>query len=190
MQIETVPIGDLVEDPGNARVHGTKNRKAIRGSLDEFGQVEPLVVQAGSNRVIGGNGRLAEMRELGVDQVHVVYLEVNDEVARDLAVALNRTGELAEWDFERLAEIVRESEVNFEALGWDADEIETLLEIDWTPPAIEDQAEEAGAPPEDSEAGPMLVTFSAEQWASVLQVIDPLLEPGVDYASAIVQALT
>lgn len=63
--IETVPLAQLVLDPENARLHPDANLEAIRGSLGLFGQVEPLVVQAGTHRVIGGNGRLAAMRDLG-----------------------------------------------------------------------------------------------------------------------------
>ena len=63
MKIETVPLADLREDPENARRHPEKNLKAIRGSLERFGQRLPLVVRDGI--VVVGNGRLKVMRELG-----------------------------------------------------------------------------------------------------------------------------
>ena len=58
LTIRRVPLGDLHQDPANARAHDARNLEAIRASLARFGQAEPLVVQAGSGRVIGGNGRL------------------------------------------------------------------------------------------------------------------------------------
>jgi ParB-like chromosome segregation protein Spo0J len=61
MNLELVPLDDLHQDPGNVRTHGERNMEAIRESLSQFGQVEPLVVQEKTGRVIGGNGRLEAM---------------------------------------------------------------------------------------------------------------------------------
>ena len=57
-----VPLASHHLDPSNAREHGTENMEAIVGSLKRFQQVEPLVVQKSTGRVIGGNGRLVAMR--------------------------------------------------------------------------------------------------------------------------------
>ncbi len=101
-------IGILVPDPENARLHNERNMQAITTSIDRFGQVEPLVVQEGSNIVIGGNGRLEAMKSLGFDKVDVVFVPVSDDEAKVLALALNRTAELAEWDGEQLSKILKE----------------------------------------------------------------------------------
>ena len=65
MEIQRVPLASLRFWPANARKHGPENSAAIKASLTRFGQAEPLVVQASTQQVIGGNGRLAAMRELG-----------------------------------------------------------------------------------------------------------------------------
>jgi hypothetical protein len=62
---KTVPLSEIHEDTANARRHPEANMSAITASLRRFGQVEPLIVQKSSQRVIGGNGRLAAMRSLG-----------------------------------------------------------------------------------------------------------------------------
>jgi hypothetical protein len=102
LSIERVPLTELVEDPENYRIHPEDNLATIRHSLKTFGQVEPLVVQKGTNRIIGGNGRLRAMRELGWPEVDVVRVDVSEEQAKLLGVTLNRTAELAEWDTGRL----------------------------------------------------------------------------------------
>jgi ParB-like chromosome segregation protein Spo0J len=61
LQIRRVALDALHQDPANARAHGPENMAAIEASLARFGQAEPLVVHAGTGRVIGGNGRLAAM---------------------------------------------------------------------------------------------------------------------------------
>ena len=65
LSIRRVPLDSLHLDPANAREHGPENMEAILGSLKRFGQAEPLVVQKKTGRVIGGNGRLVAMKQLG-----------------------------------------------------------------------------------------------------------------------------
>ena len=62
LTIHRVPLDSLAPDPANARTHGDENLDAIEASLRRFGQVEPLVVQAGTGRIIAGHGRLAAMK--------------------------------------------------------------------------------------------------------------------------------
>jgi len=102
MKVTRVPIDSLAFDPANARKHDRRNLDAIKGSLAKFGQVEPLVVQKTTGVVIGGNGRLAVMREIGMKEVDVVEVDLSPTQATALAIALNRTAELAEWDSEAL----------------------------------------------------------------------------------------
>jgi len=76
LSILRVPLDALHLDPANARQHGERNLEAIRASLASFGQVEPLVVHKPTQRVIGGNGRLAAMRALGWTHADPVELDV------------------------------------------------------------------------------------------------------------------
>lgn len=103
-----VPIDTLVSDPANARKHGEENLDAITSSLRRFGQAEPLIVQEGTNKVIAGNGRLVAMKKLGWQEADVVFLKIDDLNATALAIALNRTAELAEWDSPVLARLLEE----------------------------------------------------------------------------------
>lgn len=101
-KIEKVPLESLHEDPANARKHGEHNLQTILGSLKEFGYVEPIIVQKSSGKVIGGNGRLAVLRKMGVKTVDAVMLDINDQKATALGIALNRSAELAEWNMDAL----------------------------------------------------------------------------------------
>jgi hypothetical protein len=104
LDIKTVSLDELQPDDRNARTHNEGNMAAIMGSLMRFGQVEPLVVHAESRRVLGGNGRLEAMRRLGWAQARIVEVEFDETDSRALALALNRTAELAGWDMDRLSE--------------------------------------------------------------------------------------
>lgn len=129
MELQQVPIDTLVLDPENARLHNDRNKDSVRASIKEFGQVEVLVIQKGTNRVIGGNCRLQEMRRLGHDKVWVAEVDVDDKKANKLALALNRTSELAEWDDKVLGKLLAELENDrdLSGLGWNDSEVDKLL---------------------------------------------------------------
>lgn len=127
-----VPIDDLHADTANVRLHDEKNMQAIKDSLRQFQQVEPLVIQKSTGRVIGGNGRLAAMREMGWEEVYVTELDIDDVQATALAIALNRTGELAHWDTDALQKQLAslQSSMDLETLGFDAEELSKILSSD------------------------------------------------------------
>lgn len=102
---QTVPLSQLRPLPRNKRKHGERNLAEIEASLREHGQVEPLIVQKSTGFIIAGNGRFAVMARLGMKTAEVVYLDVDDAKASQLAIRLNRTAELAEWDEDLRAEI-------------------------------------------------------------------------------------
>ena len=110
-------LSELHQDPSNARRHGDRNLDAIAGSLRTFGQVEPLVVQKGTGKVIGGNGRLEVMRRDGVTECDIVEVEVTDTQAVALGIALNRTGELAGWEDGTLARLLESRSDDMFATG-------------------------------------------------------------------------
>lgn len=143
LEVHRVPIESLHHDPANVRTHDERNLLAIEGSLKQFGQVEPLVVQAGTGKVIGGNGRLEAMRKMGLKEVDVVALEVNDTQATALGIALNRTAELAGWDFENLAKLMQGLQTDgfdLGAIGWSDYELGPLLGADFAPPPPTDES--------------------------------------------------
>lgn len=130
LTIRRVPLASLHLDPANARSHGERNLEAIQGSLARFGQAEPLVVQASTQRVIGGNGRLVAMKALGWSECDVVELDIDDIQATALGIALNRTGELAEWDMQALGKLLEslQDQDAIDGIGFDSKEIDKLLD--------------------------------------------------------------
>ena len=131
MEIIDIEVGQLVHDPQNPRKHNSDNVNAIKKSIKEHGQVEPLVVQKSTKMVIAGNARLKVMRDLGFTEVKVALIDVDDTQARKLSISLNRSGELATWDESVLAKHLEELSLatNFdpEALGFSNREMNELV---------------------------------------------------------------
>jgi len=130
MEIKTVPIESIFIDPANARKHPKKNMDAIKGSISKFQQVEPLVVQKGKKIIIGGNGRYQAMKELGFKEVQIVEVDLNDTQAAALAISLNRTSELAEWDLDTLTELLaslQDLDFDLSSIGFDEEDLDNFL---------------------------------------------------------------
>lgn len=183
MKIDIVHVetSTLTEDPSNARQHGPTNTSAVRASIRQWGFVEPLVVQRSSNQVIGGNLRLQVAREMGTHTVPVVYVDLNKKEAAALGIALNRTSELAEWNYETLSEILqgfKEDSLDdlLAASGWSDDDLSNLINAQWNPPEGTGSPDEhsrnessSGDPKEREGVGE--VTFSPQQWDVVCRAL-------------------
>lgn len=128
LSIRRAALDTLHADPANARVHGERNLETIRASLSRFQQVEPLVIQRNTGRVIGGNGRLTAMRAMGWTHADVVDVDLDDTQATALAIALNRTADLAEWDLPALGRLLEslDAQGQLDGVGYDAKELDAL----------------------------------------------------------------
>jgi len=119
MKIETLQIKDLTPDPANARQHDEKNLKAIQGSLKEFGQRKPIVINE-AGVIVAGNGTVEAAKRLGWLEIQAVRVpkEWTPEQTKAFALADNRTAELAAWSPEVLASQL----VELEAAGFEIEE--------------------------------------------------------------------
>lgn len=75
----------------------------VANSIKEFGFNQPIVVDK-DNVIIVGHTRYLAAQELGLTEVPVIVAgNLSEEQARAYRLADNKTGELAGWDFEKLA---------------------------------------------------------------------------------------
>lgn len=96
-------LSDLVPYPNNARIH---NIKAIASSLKANGQFRPIVVQKSTSYILAGNGTAEAARSLGHKTIQAQFIDVDDETAKRIVLADNRTGDLASYDNELLAALL------------------------------------------------------------------------------------
>ena len=104
--IEHVPIERLRPDPANPRRISDSELEALTRSIREFGLIDPIIARREDRTVIGGHQRLIAARRLGLKTVPVVYVDVTDEQAKLLNLALNRIA--GSWDQELLARLLAE----------------------------------------------------------------------------------
>src|SRR5438309_7652929 len=92
LEIRILPIDQLKPAPYNPRKPlkpGSPAYRKLRASLAEFGLVEPLVWNELSGRVVGGHARLAILKELGITEVPVSVVRLDEAREKALNVVLN-----------------------------------------------------------------------------------------------------
>lgn len=129
LRVEQVPIEVLRPWEGNPRVMEQAELGKLIRSIEEFGFLQPVVLNRRSNQLVAGHQRLAAAQALGLDVVPVVHVDLPEPQAKALALALNRIS--GGWDLPRLGELLdalRELPDFDETLtGFDEREIESLL---------------------------------------------------------------
>lgn len=122
------PIDDLNLLPGNPR---RGNVEAVARSLDAFGQRKPVVARRSDRVVIAGNHTLQAARQLGWDEIAVVWVDDDETMSKAFALADNRTAELGDYDQELLAVLIDEvGSVDADLLaasGWSEDAVAELV---------------------------------------------------------------
>ena len=127
-------IGDLTPDPRNARKHGERNIGQIERSLEAYGAARSIVVDE-TGRILAGNGLVEAAANVGIEAVRTVESNGNEIIAvvrrglteeqkLGLAIADNRTAELADWNTDVLKELGEEIDLT---KFWSADELAALL---------------------------------------------------------------
>ncbi len=111
LEIRTLPAADLRPAPYNPRrplAPSSPAYRKLRASLEAFGLVEPLVWNARTGHVVGGHARLAILRDLGVTEVPVAVVDLDDAREKALNVVLNNRDAQGKYDPDKLADILTE----------------------------------------------------------------------------------
>ncbi len=132
MDIESlVPWGDNPRDNDQAV-------DAVADSIKRFGFGAPIVARKDDLMIIKGHTRRKAAIKLGLSKVPVRLLDIDLVDAQLLALADNKIGEIADWNDDKLSEIIhnlKEEEIDISGLGFTDEEIERLSELvpdpDW-----------------------------------------------------------
>lgn len=146
-RLQRVPIDSVKQDPRNARKHSKRNLTAIRASLRRYGQQKPIVVGT-DDVIIAGNGQHAAAVDLGWKHIYIVRSRLLGKEATAYALADNRTGELATWHDDVLAELVAElGDTDLLDDQWSDNELSRLLgTVEAEEDAAPDQVEQRAKP--------------------------------------------
>ncbi len=111
----TLALADLRPDPCNARRRTPRSKALLDHSLSQFGAARSIVIDE-EGTILAGNGTVEAAAAAGITKVQVVDADGDTLIAVrrsdltpdekiGLALADNRTADLAEWDVPQLEEL-------------------------------------------------------------------------------------
>lgn len=129
LQIQNIKISELKAAVYNPRRWDEHAIEQLTESIKRYGVVDPLLVNGASSRnniVIGGHFRLKVLKDLGYNEVPVVYINIDDEAReRELNLRLNKN--LGDWDYDLLAKF---DESLLDDVGFSSEQIDEILDLD------------------------------------------------------------
>lgn len=149
---EYLPVADLAPALKNAKAH---DLAALARSFEQFGAMEPVVLDERTGRLVSGHGRvehLAAKEQLGAEPPEGVLVDGgrwcwlvargwrsrDDDHAHAAGIALNRVGERGGWVPELLAEQLddlRDQPELLDAAGFTIAELDAMLQ-ELAPPSF------------------------------------------------------
>ena len=155
MEIKTLKLKDINPAPYNPRKDlqpDDPEYVKLKKAIDEFGLVDPLVVNKRGNVLISGHQRHKILLARGDTETQVSIVDLPPQKEKALNLALNKIS--GEWDNIKLKDILEEldtGDFDIEITGFDLQEIEDLMTQVWqdeegTPEVYEDDVPE---PPEE-----------------------------------------
>ena len=128
-------LSDLKQDHKNARKRTETSASLLKESLQRYGPARSIVIDE-DDRILAGNGTVEAALGLGIEGLRVIDANPDEIIAVrrtgltedqkvGLALADNRTADLAEWDAEMLHRLSEEHDI---APWFEDGDVEALLE--------------------------------------------------------------
>lgn len=92
---QQIKVADVQPHPENPRLG---NLAAIGSSIEANGFYGAIVVQKSTGHILAGNHRYLAARQLGVETIPAIVVDVDDVTARCILLADNRTSDLGSYD--------------------------------------------------------------------------------------------
>lgn len=95
------PISQIKPYDRNPRQITKDATNAVAASIDEFGFLNPIVVDQ-DGIILAGHNRFLAAKQLGLQTVPTIQTTISELKAKGYRIASNRAGEVAQWDRDLL----------------------------------------------------------------------------------------
>ena len=123
MEIVNIKIGDLIAAEYNPRQLTKDQYKHLSDSIKRFGLVDPIIVNKNKDRkniVVGGHQRIRVAKDLKINDIPCVEVDLDYDKERELNVRLNKN--MGEFDYDILANMFDMDEL----IDWGFDDKELV----------------------------------------------------------------
>jgi DNA modification methylase len=148
VKIQNVDPAELTPADYNPRSISEHQAEALKRSLDRWGFVEPIVANKRTGRIVGGHQRLDGALALALPKVPVHWIDVDESSEKALNIALNKIS--GDWDEDLLGKLLAELELDgqdLEDLGFDADELQEIIDAAAPEPELNGDLDDIPEPP-------------------------------------------
>lgn len=131
--VKAARICSLKPMPKNPRAHTDLDLDALVRSIGKFGWTNPVLVQAKTNRIIAGAGRIEAAQRLGLKTVPAVYLDLDKTDATAYSIADNQLAALSDWDIPKLQDLLKEltaESFDISVIGFSDGELKKILNFE------------------------------------------------------------
>ena len=130
LKIEIVGIDEIKESNYNSRIHSEAQVEKIANSIEEFGFVNPIIIDD-ENEIIAGHGRYTAAKYLKLKEIPTIKLtHLTEDKKRAFIIADNKIALSGEWDYDMLKEefdTILKSEMNIDLLGFNRNFIDSMF---------------------------------------------------------------
>lgn len=155
MQTIMMKLSDIIPAEYNPRIKlkpGDIEYEALKNSLERFGVAEPLIVNKTTGKLVSGHQRLSVLLAMGVEEVEVVLVELDEEQEKLLNIAMNKIE--GDWDYKKLEALFNEiSAGDIRFTGFTEEELQNLFGEEDVEPDFENDAEDEDDPKDNKVAG-------------------------------------
>ena len=174
-RVESVRLDTLTPHPDNPRVGDVA---AIVASIEANEPYGVIIVQASTNFILAGNHRWQALTDLGYEEALVALVDVDDEAAKAIVLADNRTHDLGSYDDAALARVLGEL-ADYEGTGYDETDVAALMASVSTAPSMPTGAGAPDVPPVDPPIvpqglRPLVLPFDLERYEALTAALPEL----------------
>jgi len=188
---EWIDVAKLVPWKDNPRINDASADHLVP-VIREFGFLDALIVRRGTMELIAGHTRLKAAKIIGLEQVPVIWMDLDDDASKRLALLHNKSAERAEWDPLKLLDLVDDG-LDLLTAGFSEVEFDELLGLG----EKKEKAESAGpmvTKTEDHVNLPRRLSISMFLFCDDADELEELLMfnalPGEGRAETVIRALT
>jgi DNA modification methylase len=106
-QVKSVKIKDLKPHPKNPRVHPDSALDKLMKSIGQFGFTNPVLASK-DGIILAGHARCKAAQKAGIEEVPVIFLDLEGADADAYLIADNKIQEETSWEKETLADLIKE----------------------------------------------------------------------------------
>ena len=130
-ETKRVKRSKLKNAPYNPRRIEPHARKKLKKKIEEVGLVETLVWNKKTGNLVSGHQRLSLLDELEGSEdyeLDIAVVDVEPRVEKEMNVFLNNASAQGYWDSDKLEELIKDCEMEFDGMGFDKTDLQVLID--------------------------------------------------------------